>query len=311
VKKATSLKNMITGASQMDGAILVVSAPDGIQVQTREHIILAKEIGLQFIIVFVNKVDRMADEEMVELLELEILELLGDYGFGDKNPVDVVKGSALKALEGDKKYLDRLYKLMDLIDEKLPQPNRVLDAPFLMPIESVVVAQGRGTVVTGKIERGLIKIGLEVDVLSKKIYNTVCMGIEMYHKILDEGQAGDNVGILLKNIPNKDVHRGDVLAAPNSVQKKQRSRARVYILTEKEGGRKSLFNSGYKPQFFFRINNVSGSILLEETQEAVMPGDNVTFIVDLAKAVVINVGLRFVMREGKLTIGAGIITEIL
>jgi len=305
------IKNMITGASQMDGAILVVSAPDGIQVQTREHIILAKEIGLQFIIVFVNKVDRMADEEMVELLELEILELLGDYGFGDKNPVDVVKGSALKALEGDKKYLDRLYKLMDLIDEKLPQPNRVLDAPFLMPIESVVVAQGRGTVVTGKIERGLIKIGLEVDVLSKKIYNTVCMGIEMYHKILDEGQAGDNVGILLKNIPNKDVHRGDVLAAPNSVQKKQRFRARVYILTEKEGGRKSLFNSGYKPQFFFRINNVSGSILLEETQEAVMPGDNVTFIVDLAKAVVINVGLRFVMREGKLTIGAGIITEIL
>lgn len=305
------IKNMITGASQMEGAILVVSAPDGIQVQTREHIILAKEIGLQYIIVFVNKVDRVADEEMVELLELEILELLSDYGFGNEAPVDVVKGSALKALNGDQKYLERLYKLMDIIDEKLPQPQRVLDAPFLMPIEAVVVAQGRGTVVTGKVERGLIKIGTEVDVLSKKVFNTVCMGIEMYHKLLDEGLPGDNIGVLLKNVPNKEIHRGDVLAAPNSVQKKQRFRARVYILTEKEGGRKSLFHSGYRPQFFFRVNNVSGSIQLDGAEAVVMPGDNVIFTVELAKAVVINAGLRFVMREGKLTIGAGIITEIM
>ncbi len=294
----------------MEGAILVVSAPDGIQVQTREHIILAKEIGLEFIVVFVNKVDRVADEEMVELLELEILELLSDYGFGDTDEVPIIKGSALQALKGDKKYLKRIYDLMNIIDEQLPEPKRLLDEPFLMPIESILIAQGRGTVVTGKIEKGIIKVGMEVDLLSKKKFNTMCMGIEMYHKILDEGRAGDNVGILLKNVPNKEIMRGDVLALPNSVKKNSSFKARVYILTAKEGGRKTGFFSGYRPQFFFRVNNISGSILLEEPVTVVVPGDNVVFKVDLAKAVVLNEGLRFVIREGKLTIGAGIILNI-
>jgi len=301
---------MITGASQMEGAILVISAPDGIQVQTREHIILAKEIGLEFMIVFLNKVDRVGDEEMVDLLELEIMELLSNYGFGINLPLKIIKGSALKALSGDKKYIERLYDLMDAIDEDLPEPKRLLDTFFLMPIEGVIVAQGRGTVVTGKVERGKVKIGTELDVVSKKVYNTLCMGIEMYHKILDEGIAGDNIGVLLKNVPNKEVRRGDVLAAPNTVQKKQSFTASVYILTEKEGGRKTSFESGYRPQFFFRVNNVAGSIILEQAEAVVMPGDNVVFKVELAKSVVINVGLRFVIREGKLTIGAGIITEL-
>jgi len=200
---------------------------------------------------------------------------------------------------------------MNEIDLNLPEPKRLLDEPILMPIEAVIVAQGRGTVVTGKMERGRIKIGMEVEIISKKIYNSVCMGIEMYHKLLDEGQAGDNIGVLLKNVPNKEIRRGDVLAAPNSVKKKQSFIARVYILTEKEGGRKSSFHTGYRPQFFFRINNVSGSIILDKVDDIVMPGDNVIFKVELAKAVVINTGLRFVMREGKLTIGAGLITELL
>ena len=199
---------------------------------------------------------------------------------------------------------------MNIIDEQLPEPKRLLDEPFLMPIESILIAQGRGTVVTGKIEKGIIKVGMEVDLLSKKKFNTMCMGIEMYHKILDEGRAGDNVGILLKNVPNKEIMRGDVLALPNSVKKNSSFKARVYILTAKEGGRKTGFFSGYRPQFFFRVNNISGSILLEEPVTVVVPGDNVVFKVDLAKAVVLNEGLRFVIREGKLTIGAGIILNI-
>lgn len=303
------IKNMITGASQMEGAILVVSAPDGIQVQTREHIILAKEIGLEFLVVFINKIDRILDEEMVGLLELEIIELLLKYGFGEKTEVPIVQGSALKALNGEKKYLENIYELMDIIDEQLPEPKRLLDEPFLMPIESVLVAQGRGTVVTGKVERGVLRENMDLDLVSKKIYKTTCMGIEMYHKILDEAQAGDNIGVLLKNVPNKEISRGDVLALPDSVEKKKYFKARVYILTAEEGGRKTAFYSGYRPQFFFRVNNVSGSIRLSEGVEMVMPGDNVIIDVELGTAVVLNPGLRFIIREGKLTIGAGLILE--
>lgn len=292
----------------MEGAILVVSAPDGIQVQTREHIILAKEIGLKYIIVFINKIDRMSDEDMVGLLELEVMELLSNYGFDD---VNIIRGSALKALEGEQKYLESIYELMSTIDTELPEPERHLDEPFLMPIETIIVAQGRGTVVTGKVEKGRLKVGMELDVLSKKLYKTSCLGIEMYHKILDEALAGDNIGVLLKNIPNKEIKRGDVLAAPDSVEKKNKFKARVYILTSEEGGRKKGFASGYRPQFFFRVNNVSGTIIIEEGKNLVLPGDNVVITVELGKNVVLNTGLRFVIREGKLTIGAGIITEIL
>lgn len=307
---------MITGASQMEGAILVVSAPDGIQVQTREHIILAKEIGLEFIIVFINKIDRMLDMEMCELLELEIVELLNNYKFGLEKDIPVVMGSALKALAGEEKYLNKIYDLMNIIDNEMPEPKRLLDESFLMPIESILVAQGRGTVVTGKIEKGVLKVGMELDLVSQKVFKTACMGIEMYHKILDEGQAGDNVGILLKNVPNKEIERGDVLALPNSVVKKQKFQARIYILQESEGGRKTGFTTGYRPQFFFRVNNVSGKIILPSELEnneilLVNPGDNVVLIVELVKAVVLNVGLRFVIREGKKTIGAGFISELL
>lgn len=309
--KATSLKNMITGASQMEGAILVVSAPDGIQVQTREHIILAKEIGLEFIVVFMNKIDRMQDLEMCELLELEILELLQNYNFGLEKDVPVIMGSALKALANEEKYLAKIYELMNVIDNELPEPKRLLDESFLMPIESIIVAQGRGTVVTGKIEKGKVKVGMDLDLLSKNLYKTNCMGIEMYHRILDEGQAGDNVGILLKNIPNKEIERGDVLAATDSIMKKQKFKARVYILNENEGGRKTGFTTGYRPQFFFRVNNVSGKIILEESTVIINPGDNVIISVELVKSVVLNEGLRFVIREGKKTIGAGFIAELL
>ena len=295
----------------MEGAILVVSAPDGIQVQTREHVILAKEIGLEYLVVFINKIDRMSDEEMVGLLELEIIELLLKYGYGEKQDVPIIRGSALKALEGDPKYLQRIYDLMDTMDNYLPEPKRLINEPFLMPIEDVLVAQGRGTVVTGKVEKGKLTVGMEIDLISKKNYKTTCMGIEMYHKILDEAQAGDNVGVLLKNIPNKEVSRGDVLAYPDSVEKKNKFKARVYILTEEEGGRKTPFYSGYRPQFFFRVNNVSGSITLDESTQMVMPGDNVIITVELGAYVVINTGLRFVIREGKLTIGAGLIFELL
>lgn len=295
----------------MEGAILVVSAPDGIQVQTREHVILAKEIGLEFLVVFINKIDRMQDEEMVGLLELEIIELLDKYGFGKTEEVPIIRGSALKALEGDSFYLGRIYDLMNTVDEKLPEPLRLVNDKFLMPIEGILVSQGRGTVVTGKVEKGKLSIGMDLDLLSKKTYKTTCMGIEMFKKVLDEAQAGDNIGVLLKNVPNKEIKRGDVLAAPDSVEKKNRFTARVYILTEEEGGRKTAFYSGYRPQFYFRVTNVSGSIALPEDKQMVMPGDNVVITVDLGKSVVLTSGARFVIREGKLTIGAGLILDIL
>lgn len=295
----------------MEGAILVVSAPDGIQVQTREHVILAKEIGLEFLVVFINKIDRMQDEEMVGLLELEIIELLDKYGFGQKEEVPIIRGSALKALEGDQSYLGRIMELMDTIDEKLPEPVRLINDTFLMPIEGILVSQGRGTVVTGKVEKGVLKVGMDLELLGKKSYKTTCMGIEMFRKVLEDAQAGDNIGVLLKNIPNKEIKRGDVLATPDSVEKKNKFKARVYILTEEEGGRKTGFYSGYRPQFYFRVTNVSGSIILGEETQMVLPGDNVIITIELGKSVVLTNGVRFVIREGKLTIGAGLILELL
>jgi len=303
------IKNMITGATQMDGVILVVSAADGVQVQTREHVILAKEIGIPYLIVFLNKIDRVPDESMLELIELEILELLDNYGFGDS---PIVRGSALNALQGVDKGKDGILNLMNTVDEYIKDiSDEEFKKPFLMPIETILVAPGRGTVVTGKVEKGLLKVNDEIEVITaKKSYKTVCMGIEMYHKILDQAQVGDNIGVLLKNIPNKDIKRGDVLVAKDSAIKTTSFTAHIYMLETKEGGRKTPFRSGYRPQFFFRVNNVSGVIILEQEDAIVMPGDNLTINVMLDKPVVVEEGLRFIMREGKLTIGAGIIISL-
>jgi len=302
------IKNMITGASQMDGAILVVSAPDGIQVQTREHVILAKEIGLQYLVVFINKIDRIHDQFMVDLLELEILELLQYYKFSMDTPI--IRGSALRALDNIDIYVNSIEELMAKVDNYIKEPKRDLKASFLMPIESVLVAQGRGTVVTGKVEKGILKLGEDIEVISKKIMKTICMGIEMFYKTLKEAQVGDNIGVLLKNVPNKEVIKGNVLAAPGTVKKYNEFTARIYILTYEEGGRKTPFGHGYRPQFFFRVNNVSGSIELNDPESMVMPGDNLVIKVTIANAVVLNEGLRFVIREGKLTVGAGVILTV-
>ena len=303
------IKNMITGATQMDGVILVVSAADGVQVQTREHVILAKEIGIPYLVVFLNKVDRVPDSAMLELLELEVLELLDKYGFGDS---PILRGSALSALNGQSKGVASVLSLMEMVDSYVAVSKETeFDKPLLMPIESVLVAPGRGTVVTGKVERGTLKINDELEVITtKKIFKTICMGVEMYHKILDQAQAGDNVGVLIKNVPNRDVKRGDVLAAVNTTQKAKSFMARIYVLDKNEGGRKTPFRSGYRPQFFFRVNNISGVIQLDNEDNIVMPGDNLMVKVLLDKLVVIEKGLRFVMREGKLTIGAGVIIEL-
>jgi len=303
------IKNMITGATQMDGVILVVSAADGVQVQTREHVILAKEIGIPYLIVFLNKVDRVPDESMLELIELEILELLDNYGFGDS---PIIRGSALNALQGKETGKEGILNLMNTVDEYIKDVSAdELNKPFLMPIETILVAPGRGTVVTGKVEKGILKVNDEIEVVtSKKTFKTVCMGIEMYHKILDQAQVGDNIGVLLKNVPNKEIKRGDVLVAKDSVIKSTSFTAHIYMLETKEGGRKTPFRSGYRPQFFFRVNNVSGVIVLDQEDSLVMPGDNLTINVMLDKPVVVEEGLRFIMREGKLTIGAGIIVSL-
>ena len=305
-----SLKNMITGANQMEGVILVVSAVDGVQVQTVEHVILAKEIGIKHLIVFLNKVDAVIDSSMTDLVELEVRELIEKYGFSPDTPV--LRGSAKKALDGNKEYLDIIKKLTNTMDEYVKDPVRDMNAPFLMPIESIVVAQGRGTVVTGKVEKGQLKIGNELELITNRnIFKTVCMGIEMYRKILDFAQVGDNVGILLKNVPNKEVVRGNILAAPNTMKLYSTFRARVYILSEKEGGRSKPFKVGYKPQFFFRVSNVTGTIHFEDNVDLAMPGENLTIKVVFINKAVINEGLRFIMREGKLTIGAGVILSLI
>lgn len=325
------IKNMITGANQMEGVILVVSASDGVQVQTREHVILAKEIGIPFLVVFLNKVDVVKDSSMLDLIELEIRELIEKYGFSSDTPV--IRGSAKKALEGDKFYLDGIKELMKAVDTYIKNPNRILNAPFIMPVETVLVAQGRGTVVTGKVEQGALKVGDELELVGKKKFKTSCMGLEMFRKVLDRAEAGDNVGVLLKNVPNREVYKGFVLAAPNLMKTSLRFKAKVYFLTEKEGGRANPFKSGYKPQFFFRVSNVTGTILVDKKSnenkelltvsenpvtagedddfEMVMPGENLIIEVTLMEPSVINEGLRFVMREGKKTIGAGAILKIL
>lgn len=304
------IKNMITGTNQMEGVILVVSVVDGVQVQTREHVILAKEIGIKYLVVFLNKIDAVVDSSMIDLVELEVRELIEKYGFSSDTPV--IRGSAKRALEGDSDYIKIIRQLMNTVDEYVKEPSRDLNASFLMPVETVVVAQGRGTVVTGKVEKGQLKIGSELELFTnKQVFKTICMGIEMYHKILDNAQVGDNVGILLKNVPNREVERGNILASPNTMKWYTTFKARVYILSEKEGGRARPFKTGYKPQFFFRVSNITGTIILEENVDLAMPGENLNIKVIFMSKAIINEGLRFVMREGKLTIGAGVIIELI
>jgi|SRR6185312_3849410 len=304
------IKNMITGANQMEGVILVVSATDGVQVQTREHVILAKEIGIPYLIVFINKIDAVKDNSMIDLIELEIRELIEGYGFSAETPV--IRGSAKKALEGDKNYSTIILELMKICDSYIKMPERSSNATFVMPVENILVAQGRGTVVTGKIEKGQVKISDELELIGPKTtYKTVCMGLEMHRKILLEGFVGDNIGILLKNVPNREIRRGFMLATPSTMKCYTNFTARIYLLSHKEGGRNKPFKTGYKPQFFFRVSNVTGTIILENESDLGMPGENLNIKVSLMERSVINVGLRFVMREGKLTIGAGVIVSVL
>jgi elongation factor Tu len=309
---ADYVKNMVTGAAQMDGAILVVAATDGPKAQTREHILLARQVGVPYIVVFLNKVDMVDDEELLELAEMEIRDLLNFYGYpGDTTPI--VRGSALGALNGDPKWEAKILELLDVLDNYIPTPQRITDKPFLMPIEDVVSITGRGTVVTGRIERGKIKLNDPVDIvgLREDKLTSVVTGIEMFRKILDEGVAGDNVGLLLRGIDKDQVRRGMVVCAPNSVTPHKRFKAEVYILTKEEGGRHTPFTTNYRPQFFFRTADVTGTIKLPENVPMVMPGDNVTIEVELIYPIAMEKGLRFAIREGGRTIGAGQVTEIL
>ncbi|MBT8762867.1 elongation factor Tu [Desulfohalobiaceae bacterium Ax17] len=311
---ADYIKNMITGAAQMDGAILVVAATDGPMPQTREHILLARQVGVPSLVVFLNKVDLVDDPELLELVELEVRELLSKYGFpGDEIPV--IQGSALKALEADSadsEDVKCIYELMDACDEYIPEPQRDIDKPFLMPIEDVFSISGRGTVVTGRVERGIIKVGDEVEIVGmKETMKTVCTGVEMFRKILDQGEAGDNVGVLLRGIKRDEVERGQVLAAPGSITPHRKFKAEVYVLNKEEGGRHTPFFSGYRPQFYFRTTDVTGVVTLPEGVEMIMPGDNTTFEVELIAPIAMEKGLRFAIREGGRTVGAGVVSEIM
>ncbi|WP_243367492.1 elongation factor Tu [Fundidesulfovibrio soli] len=311
---ADYIKNMITGAAQMDGAILVVAATDGPMPQTREHILLARQVGVPHLVVFMNKCDLVDDAELLELVELEVRELLTKYGFpGDDIPV--IKGSALKALEADDaKSPDAapIFELLDACDSYFPEPQRDIDKPFLMPIEDVFSISGRGTVVTGRVERGTVKVGEEVAIVGiKETVKTTCTGVEMFRKLLDQGQAGDNVGVLLRGIKREDVERGQVLAKPGSITPHKKYKAEVYILNKEEGGRHTPFFSGYRPQFYFRTTDVTGVVTLNEGVEMVMPGDNATFNVELIAPIAMETGLRFAIREGGRTVGAGVVTEIM
>ena len=311
---ADYVKNMITGAAQMDGAILVVSAADGPMPQTREHILLARQVGVPYIIVFLNKVDMVDDPEMIELSEMDVRDLLNKYEFpGDEVPV--IKGSALKALQADDPN-DEAYKsiqeLLDAMDEFIPEPERPLDKPFLMPIEDVFSITGRGTVVTGRVERGVIHVGDQVEIVGlRETQKTVATGVEMFRKLLDEGRAGDNIGVLLRGINKADVERGQVLAAPGTITPHKKFEANIYVLTQKEGGRHKPFVSGYRPQFFFRTTDVTGTITLPEGVGMVKPGDNLTITVELIKPVAMEEGQRFAVREGGRTVGAGVIGKII
>ncbi|MEN3041184.1 MAG: elongation factor Tu [Bacteroidia bacterium] len=309
---ADYVKNMVTGAAQMDAAILVVAATDGPKAQTREHILLARQVGVPYIVVFLNKVDMVDDEELLELAEMEIRDLLNFYGYpGDTTPI--IRGSALGALNGDPKWEATVLQLIETLDTYIPTPQRIIDKPFLMPVEDVVSITGRGTVVTGRIERGRIKLNEPVDIvgLREEKLTSVVTGIEMFRKLLEEGQAGDNVGLLLRGIDKDQVRRGMVVCAPNTVTPHKRFKAEVYILTKEEGGRHTPFTTNYRPQFFFRTADVTGTIKLPPDVPMVMPGDNVSIEVELIYPIAMEKGLRFAIREGGRTIGAGQVTEIL
>ena len=310
---ADYVKNMITGAAQMDGAVLVVSAADGPMPQTREHILLARQVGVPYIVVFMNKVDAVDDPELLDLVELEVRELLSKYEFpGDQIPI--IRGSALKALEGEKSEQgeESIGKLLAALDSYIPQPQREVDKPFLMPVEDVFSISGRGTVATGRIERGKVKVGEEVEVVGiKATAKTVVTGVEMFRKILDEGQAGDNVGCLLRGIKREEIERGQVLAKPGSITPHMKFEAEAYVLTKEEGGRHTPFFNGYRPQFYFRTTDVTGVATLPEGTEMVMPGDNIKLVVQLIMPIAMDEGLRFAIREGGRTVGAGVVAKIL
>ena len=311
---ADYIKNMITGAAQMDGGIIVVAATDGPMPQTREHILLARQVGVPQLVVFLNKCDLVDDEELLELVELEVRELLSSYDFpGDDVPV--IRGSALKALECDNPDAPEAKCILDLLqacDDFIPEPERDIDKPFLMPIEDVFSISGRGTVVTGRVERGILKVGEEVEIVGiKPTVKTTCTGVEMFRKLLDQGQAGDNIGALLRGTKRDDVERGQVLAAPKSITPHKKFKAEVYVLSKEEGGRHTPFFSGYRPQFYFRTTDITGIINLPEGVEMVMPGDNSQFIVELINPIAMESGLRFAIREGGRTVGSGVVTEII
>ena len=308
---ADYVKNMITGAAQMDGAILVVAASDGPMPQTREHILLARQVGVPYIVVFLNKCDMVDDEELIDLVEMEVRELLSEYGFdGDNAPV--IRGSALKALEGDDKYVGAIKELMDAVDEFIPDPTRETDKPFLMSVEDVMTITGRGTVATGRVERGVVKVGEEVEIVGiKDTQKTVVTGLEMFRKQLDFAESGDNIGALLRGINRDQIQRGQVLAKPGSVHPHTKFKAQVYVLTKEEGGRHTPFVSNYRPQFYFRTTDVTGVITLPEGTEMVMPGDNVEMNVELIAPIAIENNTKFSIREGGRTVGSGNVTEII
>jgi elongation factor Tu len=310
---ADYVKNMITGAAQMDGAILVVSAADGPMPQTREHILLARQVGVPYIIVYMNKADMVDDAELLELVEMEVRELLSKYNFpGDSTPIIV--GSALKALEGDQSDIGEpsIYKLADALDSHIPDPVRALDGAFIMPVEDVFSISGRGTVVTGRIERGVVKVGEELEIIGlKPTAKTVCTGVEMFRKLLDQGQAGDNVGVLLRGTKREEVERGQVLAKPGSITPHTKFTAEIYVLSKEEGGRHTPFFQGYRPQFYFRTTDVTGAIELPAGTEMIMPGDNVSVTVSLIAPIAMEEGLRFAIREGGRTVGAGVVAKII
>jgi len=310
---ADYIKNMITGAAQMDGAILVVSAADGPMPQTREHILLARQVGVPYIIVYMNKADMVDDKELLELVEMEVRELLSKYQFpGDKTPIII--GSAKMALEGDKSEMGEgsLFKLAEALDSYIPQPQRAIDGPFLMPVEDVFSISGRGTVVTGRVERGVVKVGDELEIVGlKPTLKTVCTGVEMFRKLLDQGQAGDNVGVLLRGTKREEVERGQVLAKPGSITPHTKFSCEVYVLSKEEGGRHTPFFPGYRPQFYFRTTDVTGSCELPAGTEMVMPGDNVAMTVTLIAPIAMEEGLRFAIREGGRTVGAGVVAKII
>ena len=311
---ADYIKNMITGAAQMDGAILVVGADDGPMPQTREHILLARQVGVPRIVVFLNKCDMVDDEELIELVELELRELLSKYEFdGDNTPI--IKGSALKALESDdpgSEEAKSIFELLEAIDTYIPEPKRDIDKPFLMPVEDVFSISGRGTVVTGRVDRGIVKVGEEVEIVGiRETSKTVCTGVEMFRKLLDEGRAGDNIGVLLRGTKRTDVERGQVVAAPNTITPHTKFSAEVYVLSKEEGGRHTPFFKGYRPQFYFRTTDVTGIVELPEGVEMVMPGDNISIVGELITPIAMEEGLRFAIREGGRTVGAGVVSKII